>query len=145
MIYGRSLRLTENMTSAGKKETTREAAVLIYDGECPVCVKSVAWIRARSRPEAFEFLSCHSPDVTRRFPVIEKSACLQAMHLVLPDDTVLAGAQALPEIFRRLRRYRWCAALFGLPGAGILSRAVYRWFAKNRFHLFTSSIRNFSK
>ncbi len=121
------------MTLAEKKGTTSEEAVLIYDGECPVCVKTIEWIRARSRLEAFEFLSCHSPDVTRRFPEIEKGACLQAMHLVLPGGTVLAGAQALPEIFRRLRRYRWCAAFFELPGAGILSRVFYRWFARHRY------------
>jgi predicted DCC family thiol-disulfide oxidoreductase YuxK len=108
------------------------SAVLIYDGECPVCVKAVEWVRSRSRPEAFEFLSCHSPDARRRFPVIEKADCLQAMHLVLPDGTVFVGEQAAPEIFRRLRRHRWAAVLFDLPGAGILSRLFYRWFARHR-------------
>jgi predicted DCC family thiol-disulfide oxidoreductase YuxK len=107
-------------------------AVLIYDGECPVCVKAVEWVRSRSDPHAFEFLSCHSKDLLRRFPSIEKAACLQAMHLVLPGGTVLAGAQAVPEILSRLRRYRWSAFLFRLPGAGILSRLFYRWFAKRR-------------
>jgi predicted DCC family thiol-disulfide oxidoreductase YuxK len=133
MYRGGILRSAENMALMEKAGTTSEEAVLIYDGECPICGKTVEWIRARSRPEAFEFLSCHSPDVSRRFPVIEKGACLQAMHLVLPGGTVLAGAQALPEIFRRLRRYRWCAALFGLPGAGVLSRVFYRWFARHRY------------
>jgi predicted DCC family thiol-disulfide oxidoreductase YuxK len=64
--------------------------------------------------------------------VIEKADCLQAMHLVLPDGTVFVGEQAAPEIFRRLRRYRWAAVLFDLPGAGILSRLFYRWFARHR-------------
>ncbi|MGE5752975.1 MAG: thiol-disulfide oxidoreductase DCC family protein [Deltaproteobacteria bacterium] len=107
-------------------------AVLIYDGECPVCVNAVEWIRARALPDAFEFLSCHSETLPSRFPAIGKEACLRAMHLVLPDGTVLAGEQAMPEILRRLRRYRWCASLFRLPGAGILSRVFYRWFAKRR-------------
>lgn len=62
------------------------------------------------------------------------------MHLVLPDETVLIGERAVPEIFRRLRKYRWCAFLFRFPGAGILSGVFYRWFAKNRhrFDKFTS-------
>lgn len=108
------------------------SAVLIYDGECPVCVKAVEWVRSRSRPEAFEFLSCHSKELTRRFPGIGKADCLQAMHLVLPNGTVFVGEQAAPEIFRRLRRHRWAAVLFDLPGAGILSRLFYRWFARHR-------------
>ena len=109
--------------------------VLIYDGECPVCRGAVMWIRARSGPEDFEFFSCHSEDLPRRFPTVEKSACLEAMHMVLPDGKVLAGEQAAPEILLRLRRWRWAAALFRLPGAGILSGAFYRWFAARRHRI----------
>ncbi len=106
--------------------------VLIYDGECPVCIRAVEWIRARSDPGVFEFISCHSHDLTRRFPSIDKAACLRAMHLVFPDGKVLIGERATPEILRRLRGYRWAAALFRLPGADFLSRAFYRWFARHR-------------
>jgi predicted DCC family thiol-disulfide oxidoreductase YuxK len=112
-----------------------EKPVLIHDGECPVCRGAVEWIRARSGPEDFEFLSCHSEDLSLRFPHIGKSACLAAMHLVLPDGKVLAGEQAAPEILLRLRRWRWAAALFRLPGARILSRAFYRWFAARRHRI----------
>jgi predicted DCC family thiol-disulfide oxidoreductase YuxK len=113
-------------------------AVLIYDGECPVCAKAVEWVRARSLPEAFELLSCHSEELARRFPSIGKTACLQAMHLVLPDGTVHAGEGAVPEILRllRLRRYRWCASWFSLPGGGTIARVFYRWFAIHR-HRFS--------
>lgn len=109
-----------------------QSGVLIYDGECPVCVMAVEWVKERSLPDAFEYLSCHSGELSKRFPSIEKTACLQAMHLVLPDGAVLVGERAAPEILRRLRRYRWCASLFGLPGAAALSRVLYRWFAIRR-------------
>jgi predicted DCC family thiol-disulfide oxidoreductase YuxK len=107
-------------------------ATLIYDGECPVCVKATVWVKERSLPDTFEFLSCHSGELAGRFPSVDKTACLQAMHLVLADGTVLAGERAVPEILMRLRRYRWCASLFRLPLAGVLSGAFYRWFAKRR-------------
>lgn len=112
-----------------------EKPVLIYDGECPVCIRAVDWIRARSDPGAFEFLSCHADELAKRFPRIEKSACLRAMHLVLPDGSVLIGERAVPEILRRLRRYRRCASLFRLPGAELLSRAFYRWIANKRHRI----------
>jgi predicted DCC family thiol-disulfide oxidoreductase YuxK len=54
------------------------------------------------------------------------------MHLVLPDGAVLVGERSVPEILRRLRRYRWCASLFDLPGTTVLSRVFYRWFARRR-------------
>ncbi len=107
-------------------------AFLIFDAECPVCRNAVEWIRVRAVPEAFEYLSCHSEDLSSRFPHIEKSACLAAMHLVLQDGSVLAGEQAVPEILLRLRRFRWAAALFRLPFARSISRAFYQRFAARR-------------
>src|SRR4030067_3350417 len=46
--------------------------VLIYDGECPVCQGAADWIRARSGPDDFEVLSCHSDDLPRRSPPTQK-------------------------------------------------------------------------
>lgn len=109
--------------------------VIVYDGECPVCRGAVDWIRTRSGPGDFEFFSCHSEDLPLRFPQIGKKACLEAMHLVLPDGRALAGERAVPEILLRLKRWRRAAALFRLPGAGILSRAFYRWFAARRHRI----------
>lgn len=107
-------------------------AFLIYDGECSVCRNAVEWIRARAAPGTFEYLSCHSEDLPRRFPEIEKNACLSAMHLVLQDGSVLAGELAIPEILLRLRRFRWAATLLRLPFASGISRAFYRRFAARR-------------
>ncbi len=109
-----------------------EKPVLIHDGECSVCRSAVEWIRRRCTPDTFEFLSCHAEELPRRFPHIEKSACLEAMHLILPDGRILAGEQAVPEILWRLQGWRWASALFRLPGAGTLSRFLYRWFAARR-------------
>lgn len=116
------------------------AVVLIYDAECPVCRAAADWVRRNAVvPDDFEYLPCRSAETRSRFPAIAEAACLQAMQLVLPDGTILAGEQALPEILRRMRRYRRAAVLFRLPGAGILSRFLYRAFARRRHrisHLF---------
>ena len=110
-------------------------AVLIYDGECPVCRKTVAWIRENMRRDAFEMIPCQSEEARKRFSSIEQAVCMQAMQLILPDGEVLSAEKALPEIVKRLKRYSPAAALFNLPGAEILARSFYRWFADNRYHL----------
>ena len=111
-------------------------AVLIYDAECPVCRAAADWVRRNAAvPDAFEFLPCRSEGTRTRFPTIEESACLRAMHLVLADGTILAGEQALPEILRRTRRYRRAAGLFRLPGVEIVSRLTYRAFADRRHRI----------
>ncbi|MGA6993810.1 MAG: DUF393 domain-containing protein [Candidatus Deferrimicrobiaceae bacterium] len=111
--------------------------VLIYDGECPVCRGAVDWIRARSDPGTFEFFSCHSEDLPRRFPQVTKSACLSAAHLVLPDGRVLAGEQAAAEVFAHLPAYGWLAHTLRFPIVRIFSRALYRWFAHRRYAFAT--------
>src|SRR5512139_194535 len=108
-------------------------AVLIYDAECTVCRSAIGWVRANApSPCAFEFLPCRSAETRIRFPAVPEADCMRAVHLVLPDGAVLAGEKAIPEILRRLPRWRRVAALFSLPGAGPLSRLLYRWIAVRR-------------
>ena len=109
--------------------------MLIYDGECPVCRKTVTWIRENMRKDSFEMIPCQSAEIQKRFPFIEQAVCMQAMQLILPDGEVLGGEKALPEIVKRLKRFSPAAALFDLPGSEILSRSFYRWFADNRYHI----------
>jgi predicted DCC family thiol-disulfide oxidoreductase YuxK len=110
-------------------------AVLIYDGDCPVCAETVRWIRENERKDSFEMLPCQSGEVRKRFPLIEPAACMRAMQLILPDGKILSGEKALPEILKRLKRYSPAAALFSLPGSEAISRSFYRWFADNRYHI----------
>ena len=108
-------------------------AVLIYDAECPVCRGAVDWVRRNAPdPAVFEYLPCRSAETRTRFPAVREADCMRAVHIVLADGTVLAGEKAVPEIVRRLPRWRRAAALFSLPGAGFLSRLLYRWIAAHR-------------
>ncbi len=80
-------------------------------------------------------MPCQSEGFDRLFPYLQRADCMQAMHLVLPGGTVVVGEKALPEILMRLRRYRIVALLFKLPGAGVLCRIAYRWFAGRRYRI----------
>ncbi len=110
-------------------------AVLIYDGECPLCQGIMRLAKSRARPGELEFLPFQAPQRTVRYPDLSEEACRQAMQLVLPDGRVLAGNEALPETLRRLRGWHWLAPAFNLPGAGLLARHLYRWIARNRYAL----------
>ena len=110
-------------------------AVLIYDGLCHLCTGGVTWISRRVIRGQLEFLPCQAAERRARFPWMEDRTCLQAMQLVLPDGRVLAGAAAVPEILRRLRRWRWFAAAFRLPGMGLVAPPVYAWIARHRYQI----------
>lgn len=113
----------------------RRHATIIYDGKCPVCAGTVRWLRDKGLAGAFELLECRSEQRRLMHPEVIRADCMRAMHLVLPDGTVLVGEKALPEIVSRLRGYRLAAPLFRLPGASQLSRIVYRWFAGRRYRI----------
>lgn len=110
-------------------------ATLIYDGTCPICSGTVEWIEKNEQEGAFEMVPCQSESLGLRYPDIDFDECMRAMQLVLPDGHVLAGEQALPEIFTRLRRYRAVALAFKLPGAETLLRILYQWFALRRYSI----------
>jgi len=111
-------------------------AVLIYDAECAMCRASALWLmRLALSGGALEILPCRSEPRRTRFPQISDTACTTAMQLVLPDGRVLGGADAVPELLRRIRGLGWLAAVFALPGARPLARRVYAWIAKNRMRI----------
>ena len=123
------------MENKEKNKSRSEKAVLIYDGGCPICGNTVVWIKEHELKDAFEMLPCQSEERKRRYPFMEVATCMQAMQLVLPDGTVLAGEKALPEIVKRLKRYHAAAALFLVPGSTAVARVFYRWFAERRYRI----------
>jgi predicted DCC family thiol-disulfide oxidoreductase YuxK len=111
-------------------------AVLIYDGDCPMCRASAMWIMRRALSQgALEILPCRSDARKARYPDITEQICLTAMQLVLPDGRVLAGGDAVPEILRRVRGWGWVASIFALPGVRPIARRVYAWIARNRMKI----------
>jgi predicted DCC family thiol-disulfide oxidoreductase YuxK len=117
------------------KAENKKKATLIYDRSCPICSGTVEWIEQNEQEGAFEMMPCQSDSLGSRYPDIDVEECMKAMQLVLPDGHVLVGEKALPEIFKRMRRYRAAALAFKLPGAETLSRILYRWFALRRYSI----------
>lgn len=83
--------------------------------------------------DAFEFIPCQSKERMSRFPTLSEKACMDALHMVLPDGQILTGDKSLPEILIRLRYFRRLAVLFRIPVIRLFSYAVYRLIANNRY------------
>ena len=60
---------------------------------------------------------------------------MTAMQLVLPDGRVVGGADAVPELMRRIRGLGWLTAVFALPGVRPVARRLYAWIARNRMRI----------
>src|SRR2546422_8673771 len=80
-----------------------ERPTLIYDGECGFCRKCVDLVLRRDREHRLEVVPFQDRERVATFGIL-LPALAAAMHLVLPDGRVFAGADAAPEILRLLRK-----------------------------------------
>ena len=78
-----------------------ERATLIYDGECGLCREAVALVTRWDGERRVTLIPFQDQTRVAAFR-IPLPALAAAMHLVLPDGRVLAGADAAPELLRLL-------------------------------------------
>jgi acetyl esterase len=108
-----------------------DRATLIYDGECGFCRQTVAMISKWDRERRLTLIPFQDEARVAAFR-IPFPALAAAMHLVLPDGRVLAGADAAADLLRLLPGKRWLAYVFAVPGVLPVARRVYAWIARQR-------------
>jgi acetyl esterase len=108
-----------------------DRATLIYDGECGFCRQTVAIVSRWDRQHRLTLIPFQEQARVAVFQ-IPLPALAAAMHLVLPDGRVLAGADAAADLLRLLPGKGWLARLFAVPGVLPLARRMYGWIARRR-------------
>jgi predicted DCC family thiol-disulfide oxidoreductase YuxK len=113
-----------------------QVATLVYDADCAMCRASALWLMRRAMAAGeLEILPCRSGPRRARFPQITEARCMRAMQLVLPDGRVLEGADAVPELLRRIPHWGWAASFMAVPGMRSVARRAYGWIAANRMRI----------
>jgi len=104
---------------------------LFYDGECGFCRDAVAVLSRWDREGRIELIPFQDAARVAQFG-LPLPGLAAAMHLVLPDGRVVAGADAVPELGRLLPGKRWLTWLFAVPGVRPIARRAYAWIAARR-------------
>ena len=115
-------------------QTTGEPArsVVVYDGECPFCLKQVERMKRRDTAGVFEYVPRQSEGLKQRFPKLAEGDFNSGMRLVNPDGSIDVGADAVYGIARRLSGWKHVAWLYRVPVLKWISRSGYGWVAKHR-------------
>ena len=112
-------------------------AVVLYDADCPLCQRSVKYVRALDWLNRLAFQNGRDTDHLPPSAVpLDPQRLIEEMHVVTPDRT------AAPAGFRAFRWMAWrlplllpFAPLLYMPGVPWVGNRVYRWVAQNRLNL----------
>lgn len=109
--------------------------LILFDGVCNLCMKSVQFVIKRDKEDLFRFASLQSElgqELTRKFGLDPK----QVDSIVLTDSTGVfhVKSAAALHIAKDLPGYRWMRVFLYLPR--FLRDAVYNLIAKNRYNWF---------
>ena len=108
---------------------------VVYDGQCPICLRSVNQLKRLDSRGSLAFLPAQDPSVPERFPFISPEALEASIHLVGPQGEVREGADAMEAILGLLPTLSWARWAFRVPLVRPLARRIYRWVARNRYRL----------
>ena len=107
--------------------------VVLFDGECPLCRRTVRRIRALDWRHRLRFVDATHAEARERIaPGLTEAAVLVQMYVVDERGARYAGFEAALQI-ARVVPLMWPLGIIGrLPGIRALGHLVYRTIAANR-------------
>ncbi len=114
---------------------TRDVDIrVLYDGDCPLCMREIRFLRARDTRGRIGFEDIAAPGFDPQRYGLDQKTVMARIHGVLPDGRIVEGV----EVFRRLYEavgLGWLVAPTRWPGLRTAFDAAYRVFARNRLRL----------
>lgn len=105
-------------------------ALLLWDGDCGFCRRSVEWAERRDGGHAFRavpYQQAPSPPMTPEL----RTACARAVHVVTPEGTVLRAGRAALWVLERTG-YPVLSRVLALPPLVWAVELGYWLIARNR-------------
>jgi predicted DCC family thiol-disulfide oxidoreductase YuxK len=111
--------------------------IVLYDGQCPLCQRSVRILKRLDWLHRFHFQDCRdTANLPETATPLDPGKLLEQMHVVTPDrKSAHAGYRAFRWMAWRIPVSWWLAPLMYIPGVPWLGTKLYLGVAKNRFHL----------
>ncbi len=120
-----------------KADPAKGKGVVLFDGRCPLCQRSMRSLKRLDWLRRLHFQDCRDLAALPPSAVpLDPKRMLDEMHLVTPDrKRVYTGYRAFRWIAWRIPVLAPFAWLLYLPGMPWLGTKAYRWVARNRYNL----------
>ncbi|MEL6787781.1 MAG: DUF393 domain-containing protein [Cyanobacteria bacterium J06607_15] len=130
------------MTSVTKETDDSQAAKLnwkiklLYDGECPLCVREVNFLTKKDAGRGIvKFVDIASPDYDPQANGgVDFVTAMGVIHGVLADGTVIRNVEVFRRVYEELG-IGWVYSITKIPVFGAIADQIYSVWAKWRLKL----------
>jgi predicted DCC family thiol-disulfide oxidoreductase YuxK len=131
-----SLHAMPEVTQAALNSSSNWKIKLLYDGECPLCMREVNFLQKRDAGRGLvAFVDIAADDYTAEANGgVDFETAMGRIHAVLPDGTVIQKVEVFRRVYEALGM-GWIYAITKLPIIGWLADALYDFWADRRLAL----------
>ena len=106
-------------------------AIVLYDGNCPMCCEEMAWLSGRDKNHRLRFVNVAHPEFDAAAWHLEKQALNTAIHVRTTTGNWLVGMPAIRYLYVQIG-LGWVLAVTGWPLLAPVFDWLYLHLAKNR-------------
>ncbi|CAI7917966.1 unnamed protein product, partial [Closterium sp. NIES-53] len=109
---------------------------LLYDGDCPICMREVDFLQGRNKEfGTLKFVDVAAGDYSAdEHAGVSYEAAMGSIHGIRRDGTVVTGVEAFREFYEAVG-LGWVYAITKFPPVGALADGIYEVWAKYRLPL----------
>jgi len=112
---------------------SRQALIVLFDGGCPICRRTVRTLQRLDWLEQLQFADATDDEIRRRVaPTLTLDEAMRQMNVVDGSGRLSGGFDAQLRIARRVPALWLFGVLGALPGVRQIGSAVYRYIAAHR-------------
>ncbi len=121
--------------------TVKPKLMVVYDGQCNLCLATVDKLRKMPNRAELAFVSLQSliSEEVQPWPGISDVSYQELtaqMHVTDEQGKRYSGHEGILLLMRHVPSLAWLGRLGGLPGLRVLVRLLYRIVARYRYRLF---------
>ena len=109
---------------------------LLYDGECPLCVREVNFLTEKDAGRGIvKFVDIASPEFDpQEHGGIDFETAMGRIHAILADGTIIKNVEVFRHVYESLGM-GWVYAITKVPGLGLIADWLYGIWADWRLKL----------
>lgn len=84
--------------------------ILLFDSECPLCVRFTQALRLVDKDDKIHFLSIYDEDIYKTYPELNKEKCEETIHFIKENKEIISGSNVLEYLISEIpsvEKFAW--------------------------------------